>query len=46
MDLDTELHKKVSAMTTIIFIINEDHSMALPIMINQGRNWILLELNQ
>lgn len=37
----------ISAMTTIIFIIGENHSVAFPTMINQGsRNWILLELNQ
>lgn len=38
--------QKISAMTTIIFIISEDHSMAVSTMINQGRKWILLELNQ
>lgn len=37
----------ISAMTTIIFIIGENHSVAFSTMINQGsRNWILLELNQ
>lgn len=38
--------QKISAMTTIIFIISEDHSMAVSTMINQGRKWILLELKQ
>lgn len=38
--------QKILAMATITLIINEDNSMALATMINQGRNWILLELNQ
>lgn len=36
----------ISAMTTTIIIINEDHSVTLPTMISQGKNWILLKLNQ